>query len=94
MPIVHNTQFYPMTWSFKYIVPKDFMVIASGLLYIKKVEEGPTGRALFHYKLKNEECAPASKIGFVMGQFNPIYKMNDLPIVSGGYAFFLNQEKH
>ena len=68
MPIVHRYH-YPVNWSFKYIVPKDYTVIASGNLFSKQIEACENPRTIFHYKIKNEEIAPAIKIGFIIGQF-------------------------
>jgi hypothetical protein len=94
MPLVDGSNFYPMDWSFKYIVPSAFTVIASGPLYIKKVEDqGENSRSLFHYKLKDKEKAPPIKLGFILGIFPYIHLLTDLPRMSPGYAFLLNQDK-
>ena len=67
MPVVLGTSLMPLNWTFKYIVPKAYTVISSGTLYIKQVEAEDKNRALFHYKLKNDEIAPAVKLGFIIG---------------------------
>jgi hypothetical protein len=38
MPIVAGSLLQPVNWSFKYIVPSAYTVVASGFLYIKQVE--------------------------------------------------------
>ena len=90
MPLVHGSTFYPLNWSFKYIVPPPYTVVASGSLYIKKIEECENPRQLFHYKIKDDERAPAVKIGFIIGDFPHIHVMNDIPKCPNTYAFLLN----
>jgi hypothetical protein len=65
-------------------------VISSGLLFKKQVEGNESRRALFHYKLKDAEMAPACKIGFIVGHFPHIHKMSEVIKDKSSYAFFIN----
>ena len=67
MPIVAETSYYLMNWTFKYIVPTSYTVVASGHLHIKQIEDLENPRTLYHYKLKDDERAPAFKLGFLIG---------------------------
>jgi len=49
---------------------------------------------LFHYKIKDDERAPAVKLGFIIGNFPYIHTMNEIPKVQNAYAFLLNQDKY
>ena len=90
MPIVRGSNFLPVNWSFIYIVPNDYNVIASGHLCSKEDSMEERNRAFFHYKVK---MAPAVKIGFIIGKFPVIHKMQDLTQVDKAYAFFANTDK-
>ena len=84
----------PLAWSFKYIVPSTYTVVASGHLYSKQVEAADSKRALFHYKLKDGEMAPAAKLGFLVGEFPEIQILTELPQVELAHAFFTSPDKH
>ena len=84
----------PMSWSFKFIVPPPFTVVASGKLFIKHVEQGENPRQLFHYKIKDNEIAPAVKIGFIIANFPHIHVMSEIPKVRNAYAFLLSSDKY
>jgi hypothetical protein len=49
---------------------------------------------MFHYKIKDEQRAPAVKIGFIIGNFPHIHIMNEIAKVPNAYAFLLNQDKY
>lgn len=94
MPVIQGSQMFPLAWSFKYIVPKNYTVIASGQLYIKQVESGDTQRTMFHYKLSSQaDLAPPTKIGFIFGKFGEVYKMKDVKSIQNAYGFFINSDK-
>ena len=49
---------------------------------------------MFHYKIKDNEIAPAVKIGFIIANFPYIHVMNEITKVRDVHAFLLNSDKY
>lgn len=89
----------PLPMTFRYLVPQNYTVVSSGTLLSKVIEASGEKRALYNYSLtdENDHTIP-QKVGFVVGQFQTIHKMQDLQtqfksLIGGAYSFFINQKK-
>ena len=91
LPSILGAQQSASPWSLRFVVPKEYMVIASGKQTARSVDD--EGSALHEYELNQDEATVPDKIGFVCCPFPHITPFEVPRRKDAGFACFVSRQK-
>ena len=91
LPKIVGTQSVSTPWTLKFVVPKEYMIIASGKQILREIDA--EGFALHEYELNFDEQTTPDRIGFVAVPFPEITPFDISKSTSKVYACFVSKTK-
>lgn len=91
LPKLVSKQTFSTPWSLKFVVPKEYMLIASGKQILREIDA--EGLALHEYELSHDDQTTPDKIGFIALPFPEITPIELPKSASKLYACFVSKTK-